>query len=290
MKGKLVLIVLGLMILFSSTAGAVGRPAINFGTYIAPEEVSKTVAILVPLVDGGVEYLEVWLEGNLATEDRRLALEGQRLKLETPGGLYRVGLDPVTIPAETQMLSDDNTAALPVLITYTVSPNDLPGTYQGTLVVREVGEGEILRENRIPLRLAVDSWYKIETRLDRITIGGFSPEEGSLFSIPGILRVASNHRWELFVDGILERELNQGKLELLLNVPEDSFFVALNSKPVFLEKQEVLLGGGSPTVIGGGGFWTEIHFMLKVNDYTKIPAGVISFPMTFSIKPALEQF
>ncbi len=288
MKGKLTLVMLGILILFASTAGAVGRPAINFGTYIAPEQVSKTVATLVPLVDSRVEYLEVWLESNLATTDKRITLEGQRLKLELPGGVYLVDLDPVTIPTDQQLLTDDNTTALPMLINYTVFPNDLPGIYRGVLVVREMGAEGLIQENRTPLQLEVDYWVNIKTNMENILLGGFSSKDGILVSNPGEVWVASNVPWKLTVKLFEADELSKGNLELIILSSEDSEFIKTNQEAVKLGQASKTLAEGNSTVGPSGKYWVPVSFMLQLTDYHQVSAGIIPFSMGFSVEPNLD--
>jgi len=53
MEKKNTLLILITIFLLATSAGAADRPAVDFGTYTAPQEISKTVAVLVPLADEG---------------------------------------------------------------------------------------------------------------------------------------------------------------------------------------------------------------------------------------------
>lgn len=289
MEKKVTLLILITLFLIASSAGAAGRPAVDFGTYNAPEEISKTVAALVPLADEGVEYLEVWLESLPATEDRLLTLEGQRLKLENRGGIYWVDMDPVAIPAEHQLLNDENTVALPLLVTFTVMPQDQPGEYRTVLVIREMGSEGMIKERRLPISLKIDPWVKIETTTGEVVVGSWGEEPGTLINrVPGEIRVASNFSWEIFLECSLKEELKSGDIELLLIIQEESGFEVLSKNPMQLKEGKILLGVGGPTILEDGYFWVKIPYFLKVKDYIKIPAGKFALPMVFGVRTVEE--
>lgn len=283
MEKKNTLLILITIFLLATSVGAAGRPAVDFGTYTAPEEISKTVGILVPLADKEVEYLEVWLESLPATEDRSLTLEGQRLKLETRGGIYQVNMDPVTIPAEHQLLTDDNTAALPFFLTFTVKPQDRPGQYATALVIREMGSEGLIKESFIPINLKVEPWVKIESFVGKILVGSRGEEVGTLTNrVPGEIKVASNSSWQIFLECSLQEELRSGDLEMVFLTKEDSGFEVLSQGPIRLKEGQMLLGVGGPTVFEEGDFWIKVNYFLRVKDYISLPAGSFALPMVFS--------
>lgn len=285
MKKKIALLIFITLYLIASSAGAAGRPAVDFGTYTAPEKITKTVAALVPLVDEGVEYLEVWLESLPTTEDRLLTLEGQRLKLETRGGIYWVAMDPVAIPTEPKQLTDENTAALPLLLNFTVKPQDRPGEYRTNLVIRQMGSEGIINERMLPISLKVGPWVKIEKTIGEVVVGSWGEEPGTLINrVPGEIRVASNFSWQIFLECYLEEGLKSGDLELLLVTHEDSGFEVVSKKPIQLKEGQMLLGGGGPTIKEDGYSWVIIPYFLKVKDYITIPAGKFALPMAFSVR------
>ncbi len=187
----------------------------------------------------------MWLESLPATEDRLLTLEGQRLKLETRGWIYWVDIDPVAIPTEHQMLTDDNTTALPLMVTYTIKPQDRPGQYRTVLVMREMGSEGLIKERSLPIRLQINPWVKIETVSGDVPVGSWGEEPGILINrIPGEVRVGSNSNWQLFLECFPIEELKSGDLELVLMTGEDSGFEGLTQLSVRLKEEQILLGGG----------------------------------------------
>ncbi len=282
MEKKVTLLILITLFLIASSAGAAGRPAVDFGTYTAPEEITKTVAVLVPLADEGVEYLEVGLESLPATEDRLLTLEGQRLKLETRGGIYWVDMDPVAVPAEHQLLTDENTAALPLILNFTVKPQDRPGEYSTVLFIREMNSEGLIKERFLPIRLKIDPWVIIETVIGEIFVGSRGEEARTLINrIPGEVRVGSNSNWKLYLECLPIEELKLGNLELVLVAEEESGFEVLTQLSIRLKEEKVLLGGGGPTTFEDGSFWVKIPYFLRVKDYISLPAGNFALPMVF---------
>ncbi|GEM_PF-2038620 len=288
MKGKLSCLLMGLLILLIIiSAGAAGQPAINFGTITASEENSRKVSAVVPLAEEGVEVLEIWLEGYPATTNRNLSLEGQRLSLECSQGFFWVGINPIFIPLGAGEGSA-YAADLPVFLTINVYPADLPGSYQTVLVIRALGAGAIINEFKIPLQVKVGSWFQIETPVDRINISSLVSGEGTLLSIPGTVRMASNSPWELLVRGELEGGLERGHVELTLSGEKTGNFKILNSPVVIRNQDFTCLGQGEPTTGTKGTGWVELGFVVKIQDYTRLPAGRISFPLNFYIVPALD--
>lgn len=284
-RGKVLpLLALIPLFLLGSTAEATLESQLDFGTFSAPKETTREVSLRVP-VDASATALEIWLESDLECAERRRALPAARMTIGGETGVYALTTTPVDVPLD-EWEGGGDSRTVTFLVSYSVSPSDLPAVYRSHLRVREMGGngGEI----RLPVQVTVMPWTALETENERLLVTRVSFDASVLLTdFPGYIRIASNVPWVL-IGGLGSNEfLPDGNLRFKIFSGPDSEVHEFHPRGIPLTEGPTAIAAGNATT-GAGSYWTELLFALTIEEYTRIKGGRIDFDLLLAVYP-LEQ-
>ncbi len=280
----ILILLIGLLLLSGGAAAKPELSLINFGFFTAPEDMDKTVVINFNVDLDALKSLEIVAQTNPTIKNQNQYIPLNRLQVQVEDSFYQLKQGNTIIDLD--RISGAGLTRLPVVFTYTVKPYDLPGIYETVLNFREIGrDGQILDSYQLPLRIEVGSWIRIETQSPEIIMGP-SRESFNIYTLlPGVIKVAGNVNWELTGFMALEDIFQGEELYLKAFQVEGQAFQVVNPQGVSISTRPQLLASGVPTILGED-YWVEVPFTMEIKDYTRIPAGRITFPLVFHALPA----
>lgn len=267
---------LGLLILILGGTGAYA--ALDFGSFEAAEEMSKSVAYSLPMSLDQLKGFNLWLEQDLLSKESGQVLRGNRLALEMGRNTYELSTSPLFIERTEDW--EQSIGIVPLLFYYRVYPWDKPGTYESVLRLQcAVLEGSDW-ETTVPIRVHVKPWLRVESdtqdlRIDAVTEGYI------VSSMPGVVKVASNEAWELYVAYEDRSKETYGLLEMVLSNRHDSGASFLYPRGLILDQRYIPVVRGMATVDGESDYWLNLAFLLRINEYVGIQAGNLYLPLSF---------
>ena len=283
---KIFILILVLLIISSP---AMAQPSfddinkINFNSFKTyTEEITKEISIIL-----SPEYLdktEIYasLEEEILDFDTSRKLSGDRLEIQTrsmqePEVIYD---QPVLIDLQDSFIDHNGIQGVLLNLFFTVYPEDLPGDYETILVLRdEIDDEEGLE---IELSLRVEPWLKVEAEDLHLIADGSQIEKSLISNYPGTLKLFTNVPWELIVEG--EKNLINQATELELKVFKNrTEEFEILSESILLSERKTSVATGGPTVFTDKGY-TELAFAMIIEDYTKVKAGQVRFPLSFSLE------
>lgn len=283
---KIFILIISLLII-SSPAIAQSSPdnlnEINFASFKTyTEEITKEISIILApeYLNRGKIYAS--LEEDIIDFERSRKLTGDRLEIQTksmlePEFIYN---QPVLIDLQDSFIDHHGVQGALVSLFFTVYPEDLPGEYETILVLRDKIDAEEGLE--IELLLRVEPWLKVEAEEVHLIADGSQIERSLISNYPGTLKLFTNVPWELMVAGEENSINNATELELKIFKYKTEEFEIL-SESTLLEGSKTSVATGGPTVFTDKGY-TELAFALKIDDYTKVEAGQVRFPLSFSLE------
>ncbi|MFW6027142.1 MAG: hypothetical protein ACOCRX_12475 [Candidatus Woesearchaeota archaeon] len=259
--------------------------AINFNNFRASEgKLTKSEIIILPLTDPQTKTLTLQLENNSdnqqVNESENHNLIASQLEIETSQDIYTFEKQKskLSIPVhKNDFLTEDQQTIL-LILSYTVYPEDKPGTYEGQLVFTQNNE-----KHKLLLQATVEPWLKLETKTKTHHINQRIVDKKKLISeVPGILQISGNISWQLFATKEVNDFHYAEQLQLNL-IHENDNFLLLKDEIYFDDRKILLAEGNSPSEDSED--LIEIPFVVTINNYPKIKAGQINFPLSFQIDP-----
>ena len=279
-----------LILIFTSTNLVMAQPPadafnrINLGSFRTyTESLTKEVIIFLPLSDPDLESIAINLEDGIFDSSNSRKLTGDRVKIQTQSMREPLFIDDKPIPIELQenIINENGLEGLFINLFFTAYPEDLPGLYEGRLVF----EDENSQFDRLEMDLAfrIEPWLKLEETTGTHLITKTGQQERNLISdYPGNLKIYSNVDWELFVESEETLITNSTDLQLLINKANNHEFEIISDK-TSLSDRKILLATGGPTFYIEEDY-CELDFTLLIEDFTKVKAGQVRFPIDFRLE------
>lgn len=287
-NGSVILIILILLLLIISNpvmaqSSLDDLNKINFASFKTyTDEITREIPIilLTEYLDSGEIYASI-VEDIIDFKTSR-KLTGERLQIQTqtmlePEFIFK---QPVLIDIQDSLIDHNGKQGVLLSLFFTVYPEDLPGNYETILIFSENPEDEEGLE--IELSFRVEPWLKVEAEEIHLIADGSQIERSLVSNFPGTLRFFTNVPWELIVESD-ENSINLAtELELKLFKDRTEDFEIL-SDSITLGERKIPVATGGPTVFTDKGY-TELAFAMIIEDYTKVEAGQIRFPLSFSLE------
>ena len=259
--------------------------ALSFGAFTPKGEISKELILSIPVREDSLLAVEIWLASNNFRSINNQMITGDRVELRTNSQQYILNNKRTRI--NKSELYQNNLGQLSLLISFTAKTFDLPGKYTNKIMIRKIYSEELIREKIIEQEVVVkiNPWLlirKVDNRA-KIIIDHTSYRNKNLFSrtMP-LIQIAANTSWKLYAV-INESETKLiGSLKLL--VPNQSTdYSSIKPKGHYLNLKPKLIAAGNKTV-GEDGYWIDLSCSLLIDDFTKVRAGTIDFPINFYLE------
>ena len=253
---------------------------INFYSFRADTgPVIKEAVISLNLVDESVDLIKARSNKFNSSNLNKKSLPEARLIIDTIYGSQKIKETPVFISLKD---SHDKQQEVLLHLSYQVLPEDSPGNYQEELYLTQMSSGQQTAETKIIFKMEVKPWLSITGQRKSHLVSRLDGGKQSLLSdIPGSIEISGNVPWQLFIS--CDNEIPYGNLNLILQSPQESgIFIVQEIIP--LNEKEVLVAEGE-SIFRNKDSVVEIPFMLKVEDYTRLKAGRLNFPLCFRIQP-----
>ena len=274
--------VLIILILFSvQTCRA--NSALYFGDYTPIEEIAREIVLQFSAPAKDLAAVEIALKNNYFQAETNQIIAGERLEVKTTHQSYVVN-NKITRINSSELYSNSNSLFL-VLI-FTATPIDSPGEYRNKLLIRKIYNEGIKAEEAIEKEIIVkiNPWVKINKikEQSKVVINSSNYHNKNLFSrsMP-IIKVAANTNWRLYA--VIESEKNKLFKMLKIIIPNQSEdYTSIEPEGVYLNFEDQIIAGGGKT-IDEDHYWVEVPCSLAIDDFTKVEAGTINFPINFYV-------
>lgn len=248
---------------------------LDFGSITASQEVQKLAGYDLELPGQSVA-LELWLTSDITCKKSGLKLPLERLKIKNDDSFQSLGKQHISL-----WVKKSNDQQFPLVFSVTVLPEDQPGLYETTLVMKST-RGKLLARS-VKITFEVKPWVLLKTEWGEIELADYQHSFTLSNQLPATLMVSSNVSWKLFGSCLGAELLSNRHLEFHLPNAEK---IGLQSDPgnLFLTEEPALLATGQATTLLDSD-WMAIPFLLKIPDYTSIRAGDFDFDLYFKVLP-----
>ena len=256
------------------------------GEFTPVEEITSGMILQLAATEEDLVAVEIELENNYFKSEMNQIIAGDRLKIKTTQQEYIID-NTITRINSNELYYNYNNFSLALI--FTAKPIDLPGEYKNKLIIRKIYSEGIRAEAVVGREVIVkiNPWVKIEKieAQSKVMIDSSNYSNKNLFSrsIP-VVKVASNTDWRLYA--VIEAEKNKLVKMLKIIIPNQSVaYTSVRPEGIYLNFEEQLIASGGKTVEDNQ-YWVEVPCSLSIDDFTKVEAGTIDFPINFYVSKA----
>jgi hypothetical protein len=261
--------------------------SLDFGEFTPKTNITSNLLCRLSIDEENIRLLEIYLEDKFYRTDRIESISANRLKLKTKN--QRVSLrSKKAIKVDLNDLPKDGLGSFILPLSFTALNTDLPGRYKARLIIKALDikgrDYPTIIEREVEFK--INPWLritKVEGR-DKVIIDRVKIDSKKIYSVGGAsIKIASNVPWKLCANinpKLVEaKSLTNRSLKIQV-MPNSDHYSIINNDGTFFKKNPTLIVIGTETVRGDG-YWINMPFSMSIENFTKIKAGNISFPINF---------
>lgn len=288
MKRKIYIVLIILFILsIQAQASNIKPPGlleVDFSSVRADETVQRIQSFSIPVNMTGPRGVSIETPG-LTNYQNNQKIPFQRLTLLLNNTSVVMDTSPLTF----DFTGGFNNKQFDLKLDLELTPNDQPGIYQGVIQFRfwKTDQNQVKWSEpiQVMLKVRIEPWFRLKTdsvyfKLQPDTVRNNKDLQNTE---PLRIQIASNTNWQLGISLLFDKTpVNNKEIAFMVKVENGlTQYQSAGQISITAQDGEKVIATG-PATARNKTYWCEIPVDLYLNNYSKYPAGLYNFTVTFT--------